>query len=413
MEHFAVWGGTLATAGNLVFYGTLDGFIKARRQRHRRAAVEVQAAVRRDRPSDRPISTRASNTSPSMYGVGGWPGVGLVFDLKDPTAGLGAVGAFKELAHYTQMGGGVMVFSLDGKGPYDDLNVGEYKPNVDRRSQFCCERPSRPSRRGSAVVRMRSTHPARVASMRTETHGLRYSRIATIEASAQLVDALAAPCVAAVRSLGACPAIAGLRTPTTATRQIRPIRKALRICAAENAAAALARGRHGFREQDRRRARRGHGPQGRNSSGRRSRRSISCATISTRSSATCHRPRHGRSARRDHRSPIIARAMSSSPAPTAISTSNPGRTRDLKKLDHIAVAFGSPGEAHAEGDRTIRRQYGLSLFAGEFQIAAQSIYADRSRRAWSARSRTAPPTSPSPSRRRSRATSRRRRRRCA
>ncbi len=33
-----------------------------------------------------------------MYGVGGWPGVGLVFDLQDPTAGLGAVGAFKKLA---------------------------------------------------------------------------------------------------------------------------------------------------------------------------------------------------------------------------------------------------------------------------------------------------------------------------
>ena len=29
------------------------------------------------------------------YGVGGWPGVGIVFDLQDPTAGLGAVGAFK------------------------------------------------------------------------------------------------------------------------------------------------------------------------------------------------------------------------------------------------------------------------------------------------------------------------------
>ncbi len=30
MERFSVWGGTLATAGDLVFYGTLDGFIKAR-----------------------------------------------------------------------------------------------------------------------------------------------------------------------------------------------------------------------------------------------------------------------------------------------------------------------------------------------------------------------------------------------
>lgn len=53
--------------------------------------------------------------------------MGLVFDLADPTAGLGAVGAFKKLANYTQMGGGVMVFSLGGKGPYDDPNVGEYQ----------------------------------------------------------------------------------------------------------------------------------------------------------------------------------------------------------------------------------------------------------------------------------------------
>jgi methanol dehydrogenase (cytochrome c) subunit 1 len=62
-----------------------------------------------------------------MSGVGGWPGVGLVFDLQDPTAGLGAVGAFKNLANYTQMGGSVEVFSLDGKNPYDDVNVGEYE----------------------------------------------------------------------------------------------------------------------------------------------------------------------------------------------------------------------------------------------------------------------------------------------
>ncbi len=29
-ERFAAWGGSLSTAGNLVFYGTLDGYIKAR-----------------------------------------------------------------------------------------------------------------------------------------------------------------------------------------------------------------------------------------------------------------------------------------------------------------------------------------------------------------------------------------------
>jgi methanol dehydrogenase (cytochrome c) subunit 1 len=50
-----------------------------------------------------------------------------VFDLNDPSAGLGAVGAFKELAKDTQMGGGVMVFSLDGKSPYSEVSLGEYE----------------------------------------------------------------------------------------------------------------------------------------------------------------------------------------------------------------------------------------------------------------------------------------------
>jgi len=128
MERFAVWGGTLATAGNLVFYGTLDGYIKARDSDTGELLWKFKL------PSGvigYPITYTHKGTQfvAINYGVGGWPGVGLVFDLQDPTAGLGAVGAFKKLAHYTQMGGGVMVFSLDGKGPFDDLTVGEFAAN--------------------------------------------------------------------------------------------------------------------------------------------------------------------------------------------------------------------------------------------------------------------------------------------
>ncbi|MFG1371960.1 methanol/ethanol family PQQ-dependent dehydrogenase [Xanthobacter oligotrophicus] len=125
MERFAAWGGTLATAGGVMFYGTLDGFIKAR------DSDTGQLLWKFKLPSG-VIGHPMTYTHKGMqyvaiyYGVGGWPGVGLVFDLNDPTAGLGAVGAFKQLQHYTQQGGGVMVFSLDGKGPYDDPNVGEY-----------------------------------------------------------------------------------------------------------------------------------------------------------------------------------------------------------------------------------------------------------------------------------------------
>ena len=128
MERFAVWGGTAATAGNVVFYGTLDGFMKARNSDTGELLWKFKL------PSGvigHPIVYQHKGIEylAILYGVGGWPGVGLVFDLQDPTAGLGAVGAFKQLANYTQMGGGVMVFSLNGHGPYDDVNLGEYKPN--------------------------------------------------------------------------------------------------------------------------------------------------------------------------------------------------------------------------------------------------------------------------------------------
>ena len=127
MERFSVWGGTMSTAGNLVFYGTLDGFIKARNSDTGELLWKYKL------PSGvigHPMTYEHKGTQyvAIMYGVGGWPGVGLVFDLQDPTAGLGAVGAFKNLQNYTQMGGGLQVFSLDGKSPYsEDVNVGEYE----------------------------------------------------------------------------------------------------------------------------------------------------------------------------------------------------------------------------------------------------------------------------------------------
>jgi len=110
-EKFAVWGGTMATAGDLVFYGTLDGYIKAL---HSKTGEELWKFKLPSGVIGHPITYKHAGKQyvAIYYGVGGWPGVGLVFDLKDPTAGLGAVGAFKELAHYTQQGGGVMVFAL-------------------------------------------------------------------------------------------------------------------------------------------------------------------------------------------------------------------------------------------------------------------------------------------------------------
>lgn len=127
MERFSVWGGTMATAGDLVFYGTLDGFLKAR------DSSTGELLWKHKLPSGvvgHPMTYEHNGTQyvAINYGVGGWPAVGLVFDLNDPTAGLGAVGAFKNLHKYTQMGGGFVVFSLDGESPYTkDVSTGEWE----------------------------------------------------------------------------------------------------------------------------------------------------------------------------------------------------------------------------------------------------------------------------------------------
>ncbi|MCB4812374.1 methanol/ethanol family PQQ-dependent dehydrogenase [Methylovorus menthalis] len=110
-EKFSVWGGTLATKGGLVFYNTLDGNIKALDKTN---GKEIWKFKMPSGAIGAPMSYayKGKQYIATNYGVGGWPGVGLVFDLTDPSAGLGAVGAFKELQSYTQMGGGVMVFGL-------------------------------------------------------------------------------------------------------------------------------------------------------------------------------------------------------------------------------------------------------------------------------------------------------------
>src|SRR2546427_7219676 len=40
-----------------------------------------------------------------LSGVGGWAGIGLAAGLEGDTEGLGAVGAYKKLAEYTNLGG--------------------------------------------------------------------------------------------------------------------------------------------------------------------------------------------------------------------------------------------------------------------------------------------------------------------
>ena len=47
-----------------------------------------------------------------LSGVGGWAGIGLAAGLTEDTAGLGAVGGYKALSKYTELGGQLTVFTL-------------------------------------------------------------------------------------------------------------------------------------------------------------------------------------------------------------------------------------------------------------------------------------------------------------
>jgi PQQ-dependent dehydrogenase (methanol/ethanol family) len=110
-EPFSVWSGALATAGDIVFYGTLEGYLKA---------VDIQTGkelYKFKTPSGIIGNVNTFTHGGKQYiavlsGVGGWAGIGMAAGLTKDTDGLGAVGAYKALANYTQLGGVLTVFGL-------------------------------------------------------------------------------------------------------------------------------------------------------------------------------------------------------------------------------------------------------------------------------------------------------------
>jgi len=110
-ELFSVWSGALATAGGVVFYGTLEGYLKA-----------VDAKTGKELYKFKTPSGIIGNVMTYMHGgkqyvavlsgVGGWAGIGLAAGLTDPHDGLGAVGGYAALSNYTALGGQLTVFAL-------------------------------------------------------------------------------------------------------------------------------------------------------------------------------------------------------------------------------------------------------------------------------------------------------------
>jgi lanthanide-dependent methanol dehydrogenase len=110
-EEFSVWSGALATAGGVVFYGTLEGYLKA-----------VDAKTGKELYKFKTPSGIIGNVMTYLHrgkqyiavlsGVGGWAGIGLAAGLTGPTEGLGAVGGYAALRNYTALGGQLTVFAL-------------------------------------------------------------------------------------------------------------------------------------------------------------------------------------------------------------------------------------------------------------------------------------------------------------
>ncbi len=110
-ELFSVWSGALATAGGVVFYGTLEGYLKA-----------VDAKTGKELYKFKTPSGIIGNVTTYEHGgkqyvavlsgVGGWAGIGLAAGLTKPTDGLGAVGGYAALSNYTSLGGQLTVFAL-------------------------------------------------------------------------------------------------------------------------------------------------------------------------------------------------------------------------------------------------------------------------------------------------------------
>ncbi len=118
-EPFSVWSGSVATAGGLVFYGTLEGYLKA-----------VDAKTGKELYRFKTPSGIIGNVNTWEYdgkqyvgvlsGIGGWAGIGIAAGLDDGSdstnsEGLGAVGAYRSLSSYTKLGGVLTVFALPGK----------------------------------------------------------------------------------------------------------------------------------------------------------------------------------------------------------------------------------------------------------------------------------------------------------
>jgi PQQ-dependent dehydrogenase (methanol/ethanol family) len=115
-EKYPAWSGTVATAGGLVFYGTMDGWFKAVDHETGDVLWQFKAG---SGIVGQPITYRGPDGHQYvavLSGVGGWPGAIVVNDLdtRDESAALGWGLAMRDLKKDTTRGGMLYVFTVEG-----------------------------------------------------------------------------------------------------------------------------------------------------------------------------------------------------------------------------------------------------------------------------------------------------------
>jgi glucose dehydrogenase len=113
-EDFPVWSGTLVTGGDLVFYGTMDGWFKALDARSGKLLWQFRTE---SGIIGQPVSFRGAGGRQYiavLSGVGGWAGavVSQDIDTRDATAALGFANAMRDLPLHSVRGGKLHVFAL-------------------------------------------------------------------------------------------------------------------------------------------------------------------------------------------------------------------------------------------------------------------------------------------------------------
>ena len=111
-EKFQVYSGPLTTDGGVLFYGTLDGWFRAADQATGKTLYQFHT------PSGiigNPITFthKGKQYVAVLSGVGGWAAIGLAEGLTKASEGLGGVGLTATLSDYTNLGGTLVVFSLE------------------------------------------------------------------------------------------------------------------------------------------------------------------------------------------------------------------------------------------------------------------------------------------------------------